>query len=219
VRVLLSWSTGKDSAWALHTLRSESVDVVGLLSTTNEMNGRVSMHGTRRELLRAQGEAVGLPVWDVPLPDPCPNEEYQRRMLQVIERAGEAGVTHIAFGDVYLEDIRAYREEMLRPTGIEPLFPIWLGNRDTTELAQRMLASGVRATITCVDSAQLDPAFVGQRWDPGRLPDGVDPVGERGEFHTFCWAAPPFGGRLHVTGGEVVHRGGFWFADLSLSPR
>lgn len=215
MRLLLSWSTGKDSAWTLHSLRAQGVEVVALLSTINETNGRVAMHGTRRELLRAQAESVGLPVWEVSLPDPCPNDEYERRMLQVIGRAREAGITHVAFGDVFLEDVRAYREEMLRPTGIKPLFPIWLGSEDTAGLAEQMVAAGVRATITCVDSSQLDPAYVGQRWDPVDLPDGVDPVGERGEFHTFCWAGPAFARPIPVApGGGVITRGGFRWADL-----
>lgn len=216
VKVLLSWSTGKDSMWTLHTLRCNGIEVVGLLTTVNEATDRVSMHGTRRELLRAQARAVDLPVWEVPLPDPCPNHEYERRMGEAIERARDAGITHIAFGDVFLEDVRAYREEMMRPTGIEPLFPIWVGERDTSDLAERMEVAGVRATITCVDSSQLDPSFVGREWDPATLPSGVDHVGERGEFHTFCWAAPVLARPLALTTGEIVERDGFWWADLIL---
>lgn len=215
VRVLLSWSTGKDSAWALHSLRAAGIDVVALLSTINETNGRVAMHGTRRELLQAQAAAVGLPVWEVNLPDPCPNDEYERRMLQAVERAEEAGVTHVAFGDVFLEDVRAYREEMLRPTGLDPLFPIWLGSEDTIGLAEEMSAAGVRATITCVDANQMDPRYAGRPWDPRELPAGVDPVGERGEFHTFCWAGPVFARPIPVSRGAVIERDGFWWADLT----
>lgn len=215
MRVLLSWSSGKDSAWALHMLRQEATEVVGLLTTINEDAGRVSMQGVRRELLHAQAETVGLPVWEVPLPSPCPNDEYERRMSEAMERAVGEGITHVAFGDLFLEDVRAYREAMLAPTGIEPLFPIWCGERGTTELAERMLRSGVRAVITCVDPSQLDPSFVGQSWDPAELPPAVDPLGERGEFHTFCWASPEFPQPIPIAAGEVIERDGFWWADLT----
>ena len=147
MRVLLSWSSGKDSAWALHTLRGDGIEVVGLLTTLNEEAARVSMQGVRRELLLAQAAALGLPVWEVPLPAPCPNEEYERRMGKAIERAVSEGITHVAFGDLFLEDVRAYREKMLAPTGIEPLFPIWCGEKGTRALAEQMVASGVRAII------------------------------------------------------------------------
>lgn len=215
MRVLLSWSSGKDSAWALHTLREEAIEVVGLLTTINEDAARVSMQGVRRELLHAQAETVGLPVWEVPLPSPCPNDEYERRMSEAMERAVGEGITHVAFGDLFLADVRAYREAMLAPTGIEPLFPIWCGERGTTELAERMLRSGVRAVITCVDPFQLDPSFVGQSWDPAALPPAVDPLGERGEFHTFCWASPTFPQPIPIAAGEVIERDGFWWADLT----
>lgn len=214
MRVLLSWSSGKDSAWALHMLRAEATEVVGLLTTINEKAARVSMQGVRRELLYAQAEVVGLPVWEVPLPSPCPNDEYERRMSDAMERAVGEGITHVAFGDLFLEDVRAYREAMLAPTGIEPLFPIWCGERGTTELAERMLGSGVRAVITCVDPSQLDPSFVGQSWDPADLPTAVDPLGEWGEFHTFCWASPAFPQPIPIAAGEVIERDGFWWADL-----
>lgn len=214
MRILLSWSSGKDSAWALHTLREEATEVVGLLTTINEDAGRVSMQGVRRELLHAQAAAVGLPVWEVPLPSPCPNDEYERRMSEAMERAVAEGITHVAFGDLFLADVRAYRETMLAPTGIEPLFPIWCGERGTAELAERMLRSGVRAVITCVDPAQLAPSFAGQSWDPAELPAGVDPLGERGEFHTFCWASPAFLQPIPIAAGEQIERDGFWWADL-----
>lgn len=215
MRVLLSWSSGKDSAWALHILREEATEVVGLLTTINEEAGRVSMQGVRRELLHAQAGAVGLPVWEVPLPSPCPNDEYERRMSGAMERAGGEGITHVAFGDLFLEDVRAYREAMLAPTGIEPLFPIWCGERGTTELADRMVRSGVRAVITCVDPSQLAPSFIGQSWNPADLPPAVDPLGERGEFHTFCWASPVFPQPIPIAAGEVIERDGFWWADLT----
>ncbi len=216
MRVLLSWSSGKDSAWALHTLRDQGTEVVGLLTTLNEETDRVSMQGVRRELLLAQGEAVGLPVWEVPLPSPCPNDEYERRMGEAIERATTEGITHVAFGDLFLTDVRAYREAMLEQTGITPLFPIWCGEKSTSELAERMLGSGVGAVITCVDPSQLDPSFAGQDWNPAALPAGVDPLGERGEFHTFCWASPAFPQPIPIAAGERLERDGFWWADLTL---
>jgi len=215
MRVLVSWSSGKDSAWALHTLRSNGSNVVGLLTTLNEDAGRVSLQGVRRELLYVQADAVGLPVWEVPLPSPCPNDEYERRMGATVERAVDEGITHIAFGDLFLEDVREYREKKMAATGIEPLFPIWCGENETGALAERMVSSGVRAIITCVDPSQLDRSFVGQAWQPGSLPPGVDPLGERGEFHTFCWAGPMFPSPIRTTPGEVVERDGFWWADLT----
>lgn len=214
MRALLSWSSGKDSAWALHTLRSQGVEVAGLLTTLNEEVGRVSMQGVRRELLLAQAERADLPVWEVPLPSPCPNDEYERRMAEVMAGARSGGITHVAFGDLFLEDVRAYREEMMAPTGILPLFPIWCGEDGTAELAEKMVTAGVRAVITCVDPAQLSPTFAGQSWDPTTLPPGTDPLGERGEFHTFCWAGPMFPRPIPVETGEVLERDGFWWADL-----
>lgn len=216
MRVLLSWSSGKDSAWALHILRDQSIEVLGLLTTLNEEAGRVSMQGVRRELLHAQADAVGLPVWEIPLPSPCPNDEYERRMGEAIERASTEGITHVAFGDLFLEDVRAYREAMLAATGVSPLFPIWCGETGTGKLAERMLDSGVNAVITCVDPSQLDPSFAGQAWNPADLPPGVDPLGERGEFHTFCWAGPVFPQPIPIATGELVERDGFWWADLTL---
>lgn len=216
MRVLLSWSSGKDSAWALHTLRDQGTEVVGLLTTLNEKTDRVSMQGVRRELLLAQADSVGLPVWEVPLPSPCPNDEYERLMGEAIERATAEGITHVAFGDLFLEDVRAYREAMLETTGITPLFPIWCGEKGTGELAGQMLASGTEAVITCVDPSQLDPSFAGQSWNPAALPAGVDPLGERGEFHTFCWANPAFSQPIPIATGELVEREGFWWADLTL---
>ena len=213
--MLLSWSSGKDSAWALHTLRGESTDVVGLLTTLKENVGRVSMQGVRRELLYAQAETLGLPVWEVPLPSPCPNDEYERRMSATMQRAVDERITHIAFGDLFLNDVRKYREEKMAGTGIEPLFPIWCGENETGALAERMVASGVRAIITCVDPSQLDPSFVGQSWQPADLPAGGDPLGERGESHTFCWAGPMFLNRIRIATGDVVERDGFWWTDVT----
>lgn len=218
MRVLVSWSSGKDSAWALHVLRGQGREVVGLLTTITEAFGRVAMQGVRRELLHAQAEAVGLPVWEVPLPWPCPNEVYEGKMGAVIDRARAEGVTHVAYGDLFLEDIRSYRETMMAGTGIEPLFPIWCGPDGTRALAEEMLRAGVEATLTCVDPAQLDPSFAGRRFDEqllADLPAGTDPLGENGEFHTFCSAGPLFPEPIPVVGGVVVERDGFVWADLS----
>ena len=220
-RVLLSWSSGKDSAWALHILRQAGTNVVGLLTTFNEAFGRAAMHGVRRDLIQAQADAAGLPLNAVDLPWPCSNDEYERRMKRAIAAARESGVTHIAFGDLFLEDIRAYRIKMLEGSGVETLFPIWTSIRETPRLARQMIAAGLRATLTCVDPKQLDAKFAGREFDASLLedlPPGVDPCGERGEFHTFCHAGPIFTRPVLVERGEVVERDGFWFADLRRSP-
>jgi uncharacterized protein (TIGR00290 family) len=215
-RALLAWSSGKDSAWTLHALRrAGDVEVVALLTTLREDADRVSMHAVRRSLLDAQARAAGLSLWPVALPHPCPNAEYEARMAAAMARARDAGVTHVAFGDLFLADVRAYRERMLAGTGLAPLFPLW--GLPTRALARDMLAGGLAATLTCVDPAQLDPAWVGHRFDArflDRLPPGVDPCGENGEFHTFCHAGPMFAEPIPVTRGAVVERDGFWFADL-----
>jgi len=216
-KVLLSWSSGKDSAWALHVMRQRGVEVVGLLTTINEAFGRVAMHGVRVELVQAQADAVGLPLWRVPLPWPCSNDDYEARMRAVVEKATSAGVTAFAFGDLFLEDIRAYRERQLADTGLKPLFPIWGTPSDTPALVRTMIASGLRATLTCVDPRQLSPTFAGREFDAdlfADLPVSVDPCGERGEFHTFCHTGPVFESPIRVRTGEVVERDGFWFADL-----
>ena len=217
-RVLLSWSSGKDSAWSLHTLRQRGdLEVVGLLTTINAVAARVAMHGVRESVLEAQADAAGLPLWKVPLPAPCPGDEYRRIMLECCRRAGEGGGEAIAFGDLFLADIRAYREDLLRGTGLEPLFPLWLV--PTADLARQMLAGGVRARVACVDSKQLAPGFVGREFDQAfleQLPDGVDPCGERGEFHTCVYAGPMFRSPLDLEAGEVVDRDGFVFVDLRL---
>lgn len=215
-RALLSWSSGKDSAWALHVLREEAeVDVVGLLTTFNAAFDRVAMHGVRRELVELQAAVLGLPLWPVMLPWPCPNNAYEAAMVAVLGDARHEGVTHVAFGDLFLEDIRAYREERMAAAGFTPLFPIW--RRDTRALAHEMVAAGMRATLVCVDPAQLDPESCGREFDAAlldALPPNVDPCGERGEFHTFAWDGPMFGRRLGVERGEVVERDGFVFADV-----
>jgi uncharacterized protein (TIGR00290 family) len=217
-RVLLSWSSGKDSAWALYVLRQRSdVALVGLLTTFNEAADRVAMHAVRRSLVHAQAMAAGLPLWSIQLPWPCSNDVYEARMRDAIERAGKSGVTHFAFGDLFLEDVRAYRVRQLTGTGIDPLFPIWTNERKTPRLARRMLESGLSAVLTCVDPKQLDPRFVGRRFDEdllAELPSAVDPCGERGEFHTYCCAGPMFANPIAIAVGESSLRDGFWFADV-----
>jgi uncharacterized protein (TIGR00290 family) len=218
MRTVLSWSSGKDSAWALHRLRGDPrVELVGLLTTINDAADRVSMHAVREELLRAQARALGLPVIDVRLPDPCSNEEYDRRMAVAVERMQADGVEAVAFGDLFLEDVRAYRERMLAGTGVEPIFPLW--GLPTPALAREMVASGLRAVITCVDTESLDATFAGRSFDAAlldALPASVDPCGERGEFHTFVHAGPMFEAPLAVEAGEVVDRGRFVFADVRM---
>lgn len=216
IRTLVSWSSGKDSAWALHELRqSDAVEVVGLLTTFNAEFDRVAMHAVRRELVERQARAVGLPLWPVFLPWPCPNDAYEAAMEAAIARARRAGITHIAFGDLFLEDIRSYREERMAAAGMAPLFPLW--GRDTAALAGDMMRNGVHASIVCVDPSQLDESFCGQEFDAAfldALPAEVDPCGERGEFHTFAWDGPAFTAPVFVDRGDIVRRDGFVFADL-----
>jgi len=215
-KALLSWSSGKDAAWALQALRQAGeVEVVGLLTTTNAAFDRVAMHGVREALLEAQAEAVGLPLWKVPLPWPCVNEAYEARMAEVCARAAAQGIEAMAFGDLFLEDVRDYRIQKLAGTGLEPLFPIW--EPDTNRLARAMIQAGLRATLACVDPKALDAAFAGRDFDAdllAALPPGVDPCGERGEFHTFAWDGPMFRHPVAFRRGEVVERDGFVFADL-----
>lgn len=217
-RVLLAWSSGKDSAWALHVLRRDpGIEVVGLLTTLNEAVDRVAMHGVRRELVVRQAAATGLPLITVPLPSPCSNADYERLMSAATADARSAGVTHVAFGDLFLEDIRAYRIRQLSGSGVTPLFPIWTTAARTHALAREMIASGVRAVIACVDTDQLDAAFLGREFDEQLLrdlPASVDPCGERGEFHTFCHAGPAFRHPLGVSAGTTVIRDRFHFIDL-----
>lgn len=212
----MSWSTGKDSAWALHTIRKQGVvEVVALLTTVNTTHGRVAMHAVRENLLEAQAEALGLPLVKVPLPWPCPNSVYEQAMEDAIRRARHEGITHIVFGDLFLEDIRKYREEKLAPTGVTPLFPIW--GLDTKGLAREMVNAGLRAYLTCVDPKKLDRTFAGRAFDArllNELPAGVDPCGENGEFHTFAFDGPMFHEPLAVEVGEFVERDGFVFADV-----
>ncbi len=203
----------------LHVLQErDNVEVAGLLTTINRDAGRVSMHAVRESLLDAQGRAIGLPLIKVPLPYPCSNEEYEAAMARAVARARADGITAIAFGDLFLEDVRRYREEKLGSSGIEPLFPIW--GRDTGELAREMVESGLRAHITCVDPKQLDPSFAGRTYDAdllAELPEGVDPCGENGEFHTFVYDGPMFERPIPIVPGETVERDGFVFADVALA--
>jgi len=215
-KALLAWSSGKDSAWTLHVLRAQNeVEVVGLLTTINQASDRVAMHAVRTELLRAQADAAGLPLWPVPIPWPCSNAEYEGAMAAAMARAGADGITHVAFGDLFLEDVRRYREERLAPTGVTPLFPLW--GTPTDALARRMVEGGLRARLTCVDPKSLDARFAGRDFDAAllaELPTTVDPCGEGGEFHTFAYAGPMFRRPIPIRTGEIVTRDGFVFADL-----
>ena len=216
-RVLLSWSSGKDSAWCLHVLRSgPEYEVVGLLTTFNEAANRVAMHAVRRELVERQAFAAGLPLWPVHLPWPCTNEQYESLMAAVCKKAITSEIEAIAFGDLFLEDVRAYREKQLRGTGLEPIFPLW--GQATHGLARAMIRSGLRAKLTCVDTKQLDAEFVGREFDEkllAALPAGVDPCGEKGEFHSFVYAGPMFDLEIRLVVGERVARDQFVFADLT----
>ncbi|MEM9177483.1 MAG: ATP-binding protein [Myxococcota bacterium] len=213
--MLLSWSSGKDSAWALHVLKRAGADLRGLVTSCNETHDRVAMHGVRRALLDAQAEAIGLPIECVALPFPCTNEIYEARMDAAFLRAKEAGIRAVAFGDLFLEDIRAYRVTQMERVGLEPVFPVW--GLETRALAREMMDAGVRAALACVDPKQIDGALAGADWDASllaRLPEGADPCGENGEFHTFVYDAPDFTAPIAIERGEVVEREGFVFADV-----
>jgi uncharacterized protein (TIGR00290 family) len=212
----LSWSSGKDSAWTLHELRASSeFEVTALLTTINSDAGRVAMHAVRQTLLEAQAAALGLPLVKVPIPAKCSDAAYAAAMETAMAQARAEGVFHVAFGDLFLADIRRYREDNLRAVGMTPLFPLW--GRETRALARDMVAGGLRAHLTCVDPRQLDRRFAGRLFD-GRLldelPAGVDPCGENGEFHSFAFAGPMFSAPLPVAPGEIIERDGFVFADL-----
>ena len=219
-KILVSWSSGKDSAWTLHQLRlSGEYEIAGLLTTVNTAFDRVAMHGTRREVLEAQVEAVGLPLWTVPLPWPCSNKEYEAAMSAVCKRAVAVGVAAIAFGDLFLEDVRRYREERLVGTGLQPLFPLWGIN--TAELVRTMLRARVKARIVCVDPKKLPKEFAGRDLDEEMLEKfdpAIDPCAENGEFHTCAYAGPMFRKPVAIESGEVVERDGFVFADVKLAP-
>ncbi|MGA2725002.1 MAG: diphthine--ammonia ligase [Bryobacteraceae bacterium] len=215
MKTLLAWSSGKDSSWALHVLRQQNVEVGALLTTINEAAGRVAMHGVRRSLVEAQSEAVGVPLWKVPLPWPCTNEDYESRMAEACRRAVAEGFDSIAFGDLFLRDVREYREQRLAGSGLTPLFPLW--GIPTAQLARDMINAGLRAWVTCVDSRVLDGGFAGREFDHALLadlPERIDPCGENGEFHTFVCDGPMFRTPVEVEAGEVRKIDGFVYADL-----
>jgi uncharacterized protein (TIGR00290 family) len=215
-KLILSWSSGKDSAWTLHLLRQQpDIQVVALLTTFNAEADRVAMHAVRRALVEAQAERTGIPLWAAELPWPCSNSEYEDRMRAVCQRATAAGITAIAFGDLFLQDVRDYRIRQLQGSGLEPLFPLW--QIPTPQLSREMIAAGVKAKLTCVDPSKLERSFAGQDYDSRllqTLPAGIDPCGENGEFHTFVYDAPIFSSPIAVRSGEVVEHDGFVFADL-----
>lgn len=218
MKILLSWSSGKDSAWALHVLnRTHPGAVAALLTTVNEAVDRVAMHAVRRDVLAAQARMAGLPLRIVPIPHPCPNDVYEARMATAVADAVANGFTHVAFGDLFLEDVRRYREERLAKSGLEPMFPVW--GMPTARLAEDMIAAGLQARLSCVDTRVLDRRFVGQSFDRSLLndlPRTVDPCGENGEFHTCVTAGPMFANALDVEVGDTVTREPFVWADLGL---
>ena len=215
-KVLLSWSSGKDSAWTLHILRQQGdYKIAGLLTTINSAFDRVAMHSSRRALVEMQAGAAGLPLIAVPLPWPCSNSDYECAMKKVCDEAVAQGVNAIAFGDLFLEDIRAYRERQLKDTGLQPLFPLW--QIPTDQLAREMIRGGLKAKLVCIDPKKLGPELAGRDFDEQLLrdlPAGVDPCGENGEFHSFVYAGPMFDREIPVVAGERVQRDGFWYADF-----
>ena len=220
LKTLVSWSSGKDSAWLVHTLRSSmpEYEVCALLTTINQDADRVAMHAVRTEVLEAQARALGLPLWKVPIPSPCPNELYERAMGAAVARAVAEGFTHVAFGDLFLEDVRRYREEKLAGSGLTPIFPLF--GSDTEALALTMIAAGLRARITCLNPKHIDRSFAGREFDAQLLedlPEGVDRCAERGEFHTCAYAGPMFSEPLPIETGITIERDGFVFTDLLLT--
>ena len=214
-KILLAWSSGKDSAWTLHVLREQGLPPAALLTTLNEAADRVAMHGVRRTLLEEQACAAGLPLWQVPLPWPCTNDEYESRMGEACRRAVTEGFDTIAFGDLYLAEVRAYREKQLAGSGLTPLFPLW--ERPTAQLARDMIGGGLRARLSCIDTRALDAAFAGREFDQALLldlPAAVDPCGENGEFHSYCYAGPMFTAPIAIETGEPHAAGDFLYMDL-----
>jgi len=214
-KVLLAWSSGKDSAWTLHALHQQNIEVSALLTTLNEAADRVAMHGVRRSLLEQQAAATGLPVWQIPLPWPCTNDDYEARMADACRRAVDEGYGSIAFGDLYLRDVRAYRERQLAGSGLTPVFPLW--ELPTAILARDMIDGGLRARLSCIDSRVLDPSFAGREFDRALLADlpaTADPCGENGEFHSFVYAGPMFREPIAIETGEVRNVDGFIYTDL-----
>jgi len=217
-KALVSWSSGKDSAWTLHVLRqANDYEIVGLLTTINAHFDRVAMHGVRRELVEAQAAAAGLPLWKVPLPWPCSNQEYEAAMSAVCAKAIDAGVQAVAFGDLFLEDVRQYREDRMRGLSLTPVFPLW--KLDTRQLIRDMWAGGVRCRIVCLDPKKLSASFAGQDLDQRAVDEFsavIDPCGENGEFHTFVYDGPMFAQAIPVENGDTVTRDGFVFTDVCL---
>jgi len=215
-KVLLSWSSGKDSAWALHVLnQQEDIEIVGLFCTYNEKYKRGAMHAVRTELIVQQAERTGLPLHLIPIPDPCSDDEYKAIMGEFINEVKSQGIDCIAFGDLFLEDVRSYREDSLAGTGITPLFPLW--GIPTDELSRKMVDSGLRAVITCIDPKQLSKKFSGHEYNGTfleKIPDTVDPCGEKGEFHSFAYDGPMFNDKVNILKGETVIREGFVFTDV-----
>jgi len=212
----MSWSSGKDSAWALQVLKQRrEYEVAGLLTTFNQAANRVAMHAVRRELVEAQAEAAGIPLWPVELPWPCGNADYEAAMRAACSKAVAQGIEAVAFGDLFLEDVRAYREKQLQGSGLTPIFPLW--KIPTDQLAHDMISGGLRARITCIDPKQAPRSWAGQVFDGAFLeaiPRGIDPCGERGEFHTFVYDGPMLRHPVEVVPGKIVEREGFVFADL-----
>ena len=220
MKCLVSWSSGKDSAWLVHVLRTEDVPIGALLTTINAPAQRVAMHGVRVSVLEAQAQALGFPLWTVPIPSPCPNEIYEQAMTAAVRRAVGECFTHVAFGDLFLGDIRRYREERLAGSGLTPLFPLFdTSAAATTRLASEMIAAGLRARITCLDPSVIDRRFAGREFDTAlldELPAMIDPCGERGEFHTCAYAGPMFSHAVPIETGITVERDGFVFTDMLL---
>jgi uncharacterized protein (TIGR00290 family) len=216
LKAWLSWSSGKDSAWSLHVMRQRNdLEITALLTTVNRTHNRVAMHAVREAVLDEQAAAARLPLVKVPIPSPCPNEIYERAMAGAMAQARSEGVSHMIFGDLFLEDIRKYREENLAKCGMTPVFPLW--RRNTRELAHEMISAGLRAILTCVDPKKLDASLAGRAFDEKLLADfpaSVDPCGENGEFHTCVVAGPMFDQAISVQLGEIVERDGFVFADV-----
>jgi uncharacterized protein (TIGR00290 family) len=215
VKTLLAWSSGKDSAWTLHVLRQQGVAVDALLTTINQAVDRVAMHGVRRELLEMQADGVGVPLWKIPLPWPCSNDDYESRMRDACKRAVSESFTHIAFGDLFLRDIREYRERQLADSGLTPLFPLW--EIPTSQLARDMISGRLRARLACIDTRTLDESFAGREFDAELLEDlpaAVDPCGENGEFHSLVYDGPMFRAPLAIEAGEIHRAGDFVYRDL-----
>jgi uncharacterized protein (TIGR00290 family) len=220
MKTLISWSSGKDSAWMVHTLRQRGdIEIGALLTTVNEVAQRVAMHAVRVEVLQVQAAALGFPLWMVPIPSPCTNEVYEEAMRKVVARAVDEGFSHAAFGDLFLDDIRTYREERLAGSGLTPMFPLFGTDADTPGLARQMIAAGLRARITCLNPKVMDRKFAGREFDAAlldELPPSIDPCAERGEFHTCAYDGPMFNHPVPVETGITVERDGFLFTDLTI---